>query len=71
LRLAGDRTVVIARQGTGAYVQNVTLDGAPFPGSWLPISKLHTGTTQLHFTMSQEPNHQRGTSDADRPPSFR
>ncbi len=71
LKLAGDRTLIIMRDGDGVYVQNVTLDGAPYPGSWLPIAKLHTGATQLHFTMGQQPNQERGASDADRPPLFR
>jgi predicted alpha-1,2-mannosidase len=71
LRLAGDRTLVISREGTGVYVESVSLDGSPYSSSWLPISKLHAGTTQLHFSISDKPNKERGTSLADRPPSFR
>jgi predicted alpha-1,2-mannosidase len=71
LHLAGGRTLIISRQGQGIYVQNVSLDAAPYPNSWLPISKLHPGTTELHFTMSAQPNKQRGASIQDRPPSFR
>jgi predicted alpha-1,2-mannosidase len=71
LRFSGNRTLVVSREGKGAYVQSVTLDGAPYANSWLPIAKLHTGATQLHFTMSEQPDRQRGTSEDDRPPSFR
>jgi predicted alpha-1,2-mannosidase len=71
LKLAGDRTLVITRGGDGVHVQSVAFDGAPYANGWLPVSKIHTGTNQLHFTMSQEPNKQRGVSDADRPPAFR
>jgi predicted alpha-1,2-mannosidase len=71
LHLAGDRTLVISREGSGVYVQSVSLDGTPYSSSWLPISKLHTGTTQLRFTMGEQPNTERGTGVADRPPAFR
>jgi predicted alpha-1,2-mannosidase len=71
LRLAGGRTLVISREGTGVYVQSISLDGAPWSSSWLPISKLHEGTTQLHFVMGEKPNRERGTSAGDRPPAFR
>jgi len=70
LRLAGDRTLVISREGTGVYVQSVSLDGTPWSSSWLPISKLHAGTTQLHLEVGDKPNEERGTSAKDRPPSF-
>jgi predicted alpha-1,2-mannosidase len=71
LNLAGDRTLVVSREGHGIFVQNVSLDGMPYANSWLPLTALHKGTTQLHFTMSEQPNKERGTITADRPPSFR
>jgi putative alpha-1,2-mannosidase len=71
LRLAGARTLIVSRQGAGIYVQNVSLNGAPYPNSWLQISKLRPGTTQLHFVMDTQPNKERGQAIADRPPSFR
>jgi putative alpha-1,2-mannosidase len=71
LHLAGGRTLVITRQGSGIYVQNVTLDNANLPKDWLPVSKLHTGVNTLDFTVSTTPNKKRGTTLADRPPSFR
>jgi putative alpha-1,2-mannosidase len=71
LRLGGGKTLVITRQGRGIYVQNVTLDGQPFSSLWLPLDKLHQGTTQLQFTVDTKPNKTRGTSQSDRPPSFR
>jgi putative alpha-1,2-mannosidase len=67
----GERTLIIKRQGQGIFVQNVTLDGASYPSTWLPLDKLHPGTTQLNFTVDTQPNKTRGTSISDRPPSFR
>ena len=52
-------------------VNNVTLDGSPYPTDWLPITKLHTGTAQLEFTTQSQPEMKRGTKVEDRPPSFR
>ena len=71
LRLASGRTLVISRHGSGFYVQKITLDGAPYPSSWLPLDKLRTGTTQLQFTTGSQPNTERGNAIADRPPAFR
>ena len=71
LRLGAGKTLVITRQGRGIYVQNVTLDGQPYSSLWLPLDKLHPGTTQLQFTVDTKPNKTRGTAIADRPPSFR
>ena len=71
LHLAGGRTLVVSRQGSGIYVQNVTLDGSNFPKFWVPLSKLQAGTTTLNFTVSPTPNEKRGSGIADRPPSFR
>jgi len=71
LKFAGGRTLIVTREGSGIYVQKVTLNGAPYASSWLPVSKLAQGTTQLHFTMGDQPDKQRGSSIADRPPVFR
>ena len=71
LRFSGGRTLVVSRKGTGIYVQKVALDGAEFKSTWLPLAKLHAGTTRLEFTMGTEPNLQRGTAKGDRPPAFR
>ncbi len=71
LQLAGGRTVVISREGRGIYVQQVMLNGIPYANSWLPISKVRSGTNQLRFKMSTEPNTQRATAPEDRPPAFR
>jgi predicted alpha-1,2-mannosidase len=71
LRLSGGRTLIISRQGDGIYVQSVTLDGAAYPKSWLPIDKLKAGTTRIEFIMGPQPNLHRGTAKADLPPTFR
>jgi predicted alpha-1,2-mannosidase len=71
LKLAGNRTLVVSREGSGIYVKSVSLDGEPYPSSWLPMSKLHSGTNTLHFTMDTQPDKHRGTAIGDRPPAFR
>jgi predicted alpha-1,2-mannosidase len=71
LRLGGGRTLVVTREGSGIYVQKVTLDRAPYSSLWLPLEKLHPGTTQLQFSVDTQPNKARGSAQADRPPSFR
>jgi putative alpha-1,2-mannosidase len=65
------RTLAIQASGTGFYVQKVFLNGSPYANSWLPLSSLQRGTTDLQFVLGTEPNKKRGTSPADRPPSFR
>ena len=71
LRLAGDRTLVVSKSGGGIYVDGASLDGAPYKSVWLPLEKIHAGTTHLEFRMSTEPNKQRGSAADDRPPLFR
>ena len=71
LRLSGDRILIIIRQGSGFYVQKATLDGMAYPNSWLPLEKLHRGTTRIEFTTGDTPNRERGSALENRPPSFR
>jgi len=71
LQFSGGRTLVISREGPGIYVQSVTLNGRLYPSTWLPLSSIGTGTTELKFMMGTEPNMQRGTKAEDRPPAFR
>ena len=70
-RMAGGRTLVIGKQGSGIYVQKVTLDGVEYAKSWLPIAKLHVGMNRLDFTVGPVPNMVHGTKVGDRPPAFR
>jgi putative alpha-1,2-mannosidase len=65
------RTLVIQALGNGFYVQKASLNGVSYPSSWLPLSSLQNGTTELQFSLAMEPNKDRGRSEADRPPSFR
>jgi predicted alpha-1,2-mannosidase len=71
LHLAGKRIVVISRRGAGFFVQKVTLDGMEYPNSWLPLEKLHPGTTRIEFTTGDTPNKELGRDLENRPPSFR
>jgi predicted alpha-1,2-mannosidase len=71
LKLSGNRTVIVSREGPGIYVQSVTLNGKPYASLWLPIDAIHAGTNELRFTMGTTPNVHRGTAAEERPPSFR
>ena len=71
LKLAGNRTVIVSRQGPGIYVQSLMLNGRLYPGTWLSLSKIQPGVTQLRYTMSTVPNTERGTLWGHRPPTFR
>ena len=71
LHLGMGKTLIVSRTGPGIYVQNVRLNGKDFPGSWITLDKLETGTATLEFTMGPDPNRERGQSIADRPPTFR
>ena len=70
LHLADGRTVTISATGTGPYVQSVTLNGAAYSNSWLPLSALPAGESRLVFTLDTKPNEDRGKPDSERPPSF-
>jgi predicted alpha-1,2-mannosidase len=71
LKLSGERTLVISREGQGIYVQRATLNGKPFASTWLPLIAIHQGANELHFTMGTQANTDRGTNLEDRPPNFR
>ncbi len=71
LKLAGGRTLIIERKGEGIYVRDVTLNGVRYAKYWIPVAKLHVGENRLVFKTQAQPDTQRGTSEADRPPLFR
>jgi putative alpha-1,2-mannosidase len=64
------RTLSIRSTGTGPYVQQVLFDGKENKNSWLPLSALGQATSNLEFTLSPEPNKQRGQPDSERPPAW-
>jgi putative alpha-1,2-mannosidase len=70
VRFADGRTLIVRGEGSGPYVQSVTLNGAPYASTWLPLSTLKGGTSELVFKLSGEPNLERGKAAGDRPPAF-
>nr|WP_254062489.1 glycoside hydrolase domain-containing protein [Acidobacterium sp. S8] len=50
------RILIIHASGSGSYVQKVFLDNAPYPSSWLALSKIHAGTTELQFNLGAKAN---------------
>ncbi len=70
LRFGTGRTLEIVAHGHGIYVQSVTLDGKPHPGTWLSLDELAPGTNRLVFVMGTRPSDTWGTRPEDFPPSF-
>ena len=70
IHMGDGRTLSIRSTGTGPYVQQVLFDGKENKNSWLPLSALGQGTSKLEFTLSPEPNKQRGQPDSERPPAW-
>ena len=70
LHLADGRILIVRGEGTGPYLESVTLNDAAYPSSWLPLSALKPGTSELVFTLSTQPNREYATVVGDRPPSF-
>lgn len=70
LHLSDGRILTIRGEGSGPYVRNLTLNGTHYSKSWLPLTALKPGTSELVFTLSAEPDRARGKEQQDRPPSF-
>lgn len=70
IHLGDGRTLSIRSSGSGPYVQHVTFDGKENKTSWLPLSALGPGNSTIEFTLSPEPNKQRGLPDSERPPNW-
>jgi predicted alpha-1,2-mannosidase len=51
------------------YIQKMTVNGAEYDKNYLDHSQLQQGA-DIHYTMSSEPNKQRGISEQDAPYSF-
>jgi putative alpha-1,2-mannosidase len=66
IHLGDGRKLSIRSTGSGAYVQQVVFDGKENNDSWLPLSALHPGSSTLEFTLSPEPNTQRGLPSSER-----
>ena len=66
----GSRTLVVHGEGTGPYVDKVLLNGKDYSNSWVPLSALGPGTTDLRFQLSTQPNQKRGEPASERPPDF-
>ncbi|MGA7521107.1 MAG: GH92 family glycosyl hydrolase [Acidobacteriaceae bacterium] len=67
---AGTTFNVVAENNSerNIYVQSVELNGKPLSRSWFAHADILAGGV-LRFRMGPEPNHERGSAPADRPPS--
>lgn len=70
IHMGDGHTLAIRSTGTGPYVQELLFDGKDHKSSWLSLSALDQGTSKLEFTLSPEPNKQRGQPDSERPPAW-
>ena len=67
----GKKIVIWASDNSAAnrYVNSVSVDGKPYSKNWLSHTALMKGAL-IDFSMSPEPNLQRGTRQEDVPYSF-
>jgi predicted alpha-1,2-mannosidase len=69
IHLENGKTLTLTREGTGCYIQQMTLNGRQYTRNYLDHQRLLQGG-HLHFVMGAMPNRQRGTRDNDLPYSF-
>jgi predicted alpha-1,2-mannosidase len=72
LSLENGKTVTINAPANSAekrYVQSLQINGKPYSKNWVGHGDLQKGAV-LNFSMSAEPNKQRGTNPSDFPYSF-
>ena len=69
IHLENGKTLTLTREGTGCYIQQMTLGGKQYTHNYLDHQRLLQGG-HLHFVMGETPNRQRGTRDDDLPYSF-
>jgi predicted alpha-1,2-mannosidase len=72
LSLENGKTVTINAPANSAekrYVQSLQINGKPYAKNWVGHGDLQKGAV-LNFSMSTEPNKQRGTNPSDFPYSF-
>jgi predicted alpha-1,2-mannosidase len=75
LNLPGHATSIVAPGASDqGYVNALAVNGRDSARDWLPASQLVGGsggrTTQLHYTISPNPNTHWASSDRDEPPSY-
>lgn len=72
LQLENGKQIVVNAPNNSAdnrYIQAATVNGAPYTKNWLSHTDLLKGAV-IDFTMSAQPNKQRGTKSEDFPYSF-
>ena len=69
LHLENGRDVTIEMDGDGCYINRMTVDGTDYQHNFLRHADLMKGA-DIRFTMSRQPNRQRGTALEDAPYSF-
>lgn len=70
IHMGNGSTLSIHSTGNGPYVKQVLFDGQENNSSWIPVSALDKANSRLEFTLSPEPNKQRGLPAIERPPTW-
>ena len=71
IRFGDGRELEIVAKGEGIYVQDASLNGKSFDGTWLALERLRAGHNRLEFKLGTQPNHSWAThGTSERPPSF-
>ena len=69
LHLENGKQVSISREGTGCYIQSMTIHGKNYTHNYIDHQRLLQGEN-IRFVMGDRPNTRRGTATTDRPYSF-
>jgi putative alpha-1,2-mannosidase len=67
LHLGSGKDLTINTEGTGVYVQKLTVGGKSTTKGWLPASTVSTGG-KLVYTLGGTPNRTWGSGPSDVPP---
>ena len=63
-------TLTINKRGSGRYVGAVTVNGKPYPGTWLDLTGKFRDSIEINFDMQTEAGSPWGAARENRPPSL-
>ena len=69
VHLENGQNICLESRGEGCYIQQMAVNGSDYQHNYLDHQQLTQGV-KIDFTMSTEPNLQRGTKEEDSPYSF-
>lgn len=70
INLGNGSSIEVVTQGTGTYVQRVSLNGKSYDKSWIPVAAFSEKNNRLVFTTGTQPNMGWATQPDSLPPSY-